>query len=67
MREERNFISMAMGGGSKSSEADAGASKELLFERTWSTDKNEGGTQIGLYNWSLMGIITGQEILPLEN
>ena len=46
----KNFISISMGGGSKSSEADAAASKELLFERTWSTDKNEGGTQVGLYN-----------------
>jgi len=46
----KNYISMAMGGGSKSPEADAAASKELLFERTWSTDKNEGGTQIGLFN-----------------
>lgn len=46
----KNFISIAMGGGSKSSEADAAASKELLFERTWSVDKNEGGNQIGLYN-----------------
>lgn len=45
-----NFISIAMGGGSKSSEADAAAAKELLFERTWSTNANEGGTQIGLYN-----------------
>ena len=46
----KNFISMAMGGGSKSSDADASAAKELLFERTWSPDKNEGGTQIGLFN-----------------
>jgi starch-binding outer membrane protein, SusD/RagB family len=46
----KNFISIAMAGGSKSSEADPAAAKELLFERTWSTDKNEGGTQIGLYN-----------------
>ena len=46
----KNYISIAMGGGSKSADADAAAAKELLFERTWSPDKNEGGTQIGLYN-----------------
>jgi len=46
----KNYISLAMGGGSKSPDADPSAAKELLFERTWSPDKNEGGTQIGLYN-----------------
>src|SRR5205085_10469509 len=46
----KNYISMAMGGGSKSSEADATAAKELLFERTFSPDKAEGAGQVGLYN-----------------
>jgi len=46
----KNYISMAMGGGSKSSEADATASKELLFERTFSPNKNEFAGQHGLAN-----------------
>ena len=48
----KNYIAMAMGGASKSAEADPAASKELLFERTFSPDKTpqEGATQMGLYN-----------------
>ncbi len=46
----KNYISIAMGGGSKSGEADAAAAKELLFEKTFSTNANETGTQIGLVN-----------------
>jgi hypothetical protein len=46
----KNYISIAMGGGSKSPEADPAAAKELLFERTFSTNLNEGAGQVGLYN-----------------
>ncbi|MEJ7911637.1 MAG: RagB/SusD family nutrient uptake outer membrane protein [Chitinophagaceae bacterium] len=46
----KNFISIAMGGGSRSPDADAAvvASNELLFVRTFSTDRNEGAQQHGL-------------------
>ena len=47
---KKNYISMAMGGGSKSSEVDAAAAKELLFERTFSTNQNEAAGQVGLFN-----------------
>lgn len=46
----KNYISIAMGGGSKSPETDAAAAKELLFERTFSPNVNEGAGQVGLYN-----------------
>ncbi|GAC1421043.1 MAG: RagB/SusD family nutrient uptake outer membrane protein [Flavisolibacter sp.] len=46
----KNYIAMAMGGGSKSPEADPAAAKEFLFERTFSKDQNEAGGQVGLFN-----------------
>jgi hypothetical protein len=46
----KNYISIAMGGGSKSPDADPAAAKELLFERTFSANLNEGAGQVGLYN-----------------
>ena len=46
----KNFISIAMGGGSKSADADAAAAatNELLFVRTFSPDRPEGAQQHGL-------------------
>lgn len=46
----KNYISIAMGGGSKSPDADPAAAKELLFERTFTSAQNEGASQVGLYN-----------------
>jgi hypothetical protein len=46
----KNYISIAMGGGSKSPDADPAAAKELLFERTFTANQNEGASQVGLYN-----------------
>lgn len=46
----KNYLSIAMGGGSKHPDADAAAasSNELLFVRTFSPDRNEGAQQHGL-------------------
>ncbi|MDQ6813921.1 MAG: RagB/SusD family nutrient uptake outer membrane protein [Bacteroidota bacterium] len=46
----KNYTALAMGGGSKSPDADPAAAVELLFERTFSKDLNEGAGQVGLYN-----------------
>ena len=48
----KNYISIAMGGGSKSPDADpaVATSKELLFERTFTLERNEGAQQQGLRN-----------------
>lgn len=57
----KNYISIAMGGASKSPDADPGvaSTNELLFVRTFSPDRNEGAQQHGLrqgpngyHNWA---------------
>lgn len=57
----KNYISIAMGGASKSPDADAAvaSTNELLFVRTFSPDRNEGAQQHGLrqgpngyHNWA---------------
>jgi starch-binding outer membrane protein, SusD/RagB family len=48
---KKNYISLAMGGGSKSSEADATAGSEILFGRYWTNSKDEyAGMYVGLAN-----------------
>jgi len=47
---KKNYLSIAMAGGSKHPDADAAitSTKEILFERTFSPDLNEGAQQHGL-------------------
>lgn len=45
-----NYISIAMGGGSKAAGVDAAAASELLFARYFVAAKDEGGEYIGKYN-----------------
>ena len=45
-----NYISIAMGGGSKASGVDASASSELLFARYFIASKSEDGEYVGLHN-----------------
>jgi hypothetical protein len=45
-----NYISIAMGGGSKAPGLDATASSEIIFGRYFIAAKGEGGRQIGLNN-----------------
>ena len=45
-----NYISIAMGGGSKSTTVDATASSELIFAKYFVAGKVESGESIGLYN-----------------
>lgn len=46
-----NYISISMGGGSKAAGVDASASKELIFARYNTPDKDEwGGVYLGLFN-----------------
>jgi hypothetical protein len=47
---KKNYVSLSMGGGSKSSEADKTAETEIFFGRYWTLAKEEGGMQVGLYN-----------------
>lgn len=47
---ENNYISMAMGGGSKSTAVDQTAASELIFARYFSPGKVEGGESVGLDN-----------------
>jgi len=47
---KKNYLSIAMGGGSKSSLADAGASSELIFLRNFVANKDETGIYVGLNN-----------------
>src|SRR5205823_14427167 len=47
---KNNYISLAMGGGSKAPEADAAAATELIFARYFTANKDEGAQQQGLYN-----------------
>jgi hypothetical protein len=46
----KNYISIAMGGMSKSADADAAAAVEIIFGRYFTPDKGEGGRQVGLNN-----------------
>lgn len=46
----RNYLSIAMGGGSKSAEADPAASNELIFARYFTANKDEGGEYVGRNN-----------------
>ncbi len=47
----QNYLSIAMGGGSKASGIDVSAAKELLFEREFSPQKDEyAGIYVGLAN-----------------
>lgn len=50
MQAQSNYISIAMGGGSKSPLADASAASELIFAKYFIADKNEGGQLVGLFN-----------------
>lgn len=45
-----NYLSIAMGGGSKSSEADPAAASELIFARYFSPNKDEAGEYVGRNN-----------------
>lgn len=48
---KKNYISMAMGGGSKDANVDAAAEVELIFERGYTADKDEyAGQYVGLAN-----------------
>lgn len=45
-----NYISMAMGGGSKAAEADPAAASELIFARYFTANKDEAGEYVGRNN-----------------
>lgn len=45
-----NYISIAMGGGSKAPEADPAAASELIFGRYFTANKDEGGEYVGRNN-----------------
>jgi hypothetical protein len=48
---KKNYISLAMGGGSKSSDVDKSAESEILFGRYWTLSKDEyAGMYVGLTN-----------------
>jgi hypothetical protein len=48
---KKNYMSLAMGGGSNSSEVDKAAASEILFGRYWTTNKDEyAGMYVGLTN-----------------
>ncbi|HTN05090.1 RagB/SusD family nutrient uptake outer membrane protein [Agriterribacter sp.] len=48
---KKNYISMAMGGGSKDANVDAAAEVEIIFERGYTADKDEyAGQYVGLAN-----------------
>jgi len=48
---KKNYISLAMGGYSKASDADAAAGSEILFGRYWTSAKDEyAGMYVGLAN-----------------
>ncbi len=46
----KNYLSIAMGGGSKAKEADPAAASELLFERDFTANIDDGGKYVGLHN-----------------
>jgi hypothetical protein len=48
---KKNYISLAMGGGSKSGDVDKAAESEILFGRYWTVSKDEyAGMYVGLTN-----------------
>ncbi|OQP44617.1 carbohydrate-binding protein SusD [Niastella yeongjuensis] len=48
---KRNYVSLAMGGGSKSADVDKSAESEILFGRYWTINKDESsGMYVGLTN-----------------
>ncbi|OQP58161.1 carbohydrate-binding protein SusD [Niastella vici] len=48
---KKNYVSLAMGGGSKSGDVDKVAESEILFGRYWTTSKDEyAGMYVGLAN-----------------
>lgn len=47
---QKNYMSIAMGGGSKAPGVDATAGSELLFERDFNLNKDETGLYVGLDN-----------------
>ncbi|HEX5551842.1 MAG TPA: RagB/SusD family nutrient uptake outer membrane protein [Chitinophagaceae bacterium] len=47
---EDNYISLAMGGGSKAAVADPAAASELIFARYFTANKDEGGEYVGRNN-----------------
>lgn len=46
----KNYISISMGGGSESSDADPAAASELIFARFFNSNKDEGGEYVGRNN-----------------
>ncbi len=50
VQAQTNYISIAMGGGSKSAAVDASASSELIFAKYFSPGKIETGESVGLDN-----------------
>jgi hypothetical protein len=48
---QKNYLSIAMGGGSKSADIDAGGAADLIFERDFTANKDEyAGIYVGLAN-----------------
>lgn len=47
---KNNYLSIAMGGGSKAAEADAAAASELIFARYFTANKDEAGEYVGRNN-----------------
>lgn len=47
---KNNYMSIAMGGGSKAPGVDASAASEIIFGRYFVAERSEGGQQQGLYN-----------------
>jgi len=47
---KKNFVSLSMGGGSKSADVEKAAETEIFFGRYFTLAKEEGGMQLGLYN-----------------
>lgn len=47
---KKNYVSLSMGGGSKSPDADKSAESEILFGRYFTLAKEEAGMQMGLFN-----------------
>lgn len=47
---KNNYLSIAMGGGSKADEADAAAASELIFARYFTANKDEAGSYVGRNN-----------------
>lgn len=50
MEGRNNYMSIAMGGGSKAPGVDASAASEIIFGRYFVAERDEGGSYQGLYN-----------------